>query len=63
MAEERAQILEMLVAGRVTVDQAERLLQAIEAPSSPPPHGQLERHRGGPHNGEGTDARRIASPA
>jgi hypothetical protein len=35
MSDERAQILEMLVAGRVTVEQAAQLLQAIEAPSSP----------------------------
>jgi hypothetical protein len=39
MSEERAQILEMLVAGRVTVEQAEQLLQAIDAPSSPAHHG------------------------
>src|SRR6185437_13302089 len=39
MGEERAQILEMLVAGRVTVEQAEQLLKAIEASSSPRPHG------------------------
>jgi len=38
MGEERAQILEMLVAGRVTVEQAEQLLKAIEASSSPRPH-------------------------
>lgn len=38
MGEERAQILEMLVAGRVTVEQAAQLLQAIEVPSSPAHH-------------------------
>jgi hypothetical protein len=32
MSEERAQILEMLVAGRVTVEQAEQLLAALDAP-------------------------------
>ncbi|HEX6543012.1 MAG TPA: hypothetical protein VF040_14735 [Ktedonobacterales bacterium] len=35
MNEERAQILEMLVAGRLTVEQADQLLQAIDVPSSP----------------------------
>jgi hypothetical protein len=39
MSEERAQILEMLVAGRVTVEQAEHLLQAIDVPSSSAHHG------------------------
>jgi hypothetical protein len=39
MSEERAQILEMLVAGRVTVEQAEQLLKAIDAQSSPAQHG------------------------
>jgi hypothetical protein len=34
MSEERAQILEMLVAGRVTVEQADQLLQALDVPSS-----------------------------
>jgi hypothetical protein len=38
MGEERAQILEKLVAGRVTVEQAEQLLQAIDVPSSPARH-------------------------
>lgn len=33
MSEERAQILEMLVAGRVTVEQAEQLLEALDGPS------------------------------
>jgi hypothetical protein len=33
MSEERAQILEMLVAGRVTVEQAEQLLEALDVPS------------------------------
>jgi hypothetical protein len=33
MSEERAQILEMLVAGRVTVEQAEQLLDALDGPS------------------------------
>ena len=32
MSEERAQILEMLVAGRVTVEQAEQLLEALDGP-------------------------------
>jgi hypothetical protein len=34
MGEERAQILEMLMAGRVTVEQADQLLQALDGPSS-----------------------------
>src|SRR5215469_146554 len=33
MSEQRAQILEMLVAGRVTVEQAEQLLAALDGPS------------------------------
>jgi SHOCT-like domain len=33
MSEERAQILEMLVAGRVTVEQADQLLKALDATS------------------------------
>jgi hypothetical protein len=52
MSEERARILEMLVAGRVTVEQAEQLLQAIDAPSSPAHHGAtseagIQRRRDG----------------
>src|SRR5260370_36154909 len=38
MSEERAQILEMLVAGRVTVEQADQLLQALDAASPAAPH-------------------------
>ena len=33
MSEQRAQILEMLVAGRLTVEQAEQLLAALDGPS------------------------------
>src|SRR5262249_33987581 len=33
MSEGRAQILEMLVTGRLTVEQADRLLEALDAPS------------------------------
>src|SRR5690348_3152657 len=40
MSEERAQILEMLVAGRVTVDQADRLLQALDAASPVAPQNR-----------------------
>src|SRR5258705_10221409 len=38
MSEGRAQILEMLVAGRVTVEQTDQLLQALDAasPAAPP---------------------------
>ena len=63
MDEERAQILEMLVAGRVTVEQAEQLLQAIEVPSSPAHHRATGATSEGAHNGEGADARKISSPA
>ena len=38
MSEGRAQILEMLVAGRVTVEQADQLLQALDAASPAAPH-------------------------
>jgi hypothetical protein len=41
MGEERAQILEMLVAGRVTVEQADQLLQALDVPSSRAHHGAM----------------------
>jgi hypothetical protein len=52
MSEERAQILEMLVAGRVTVEQAEQLLKAVDASSSPAHHGAtseagIQRRRDG----------------
>jgi hypothetical protein len=48
MSEGRAQILEMLVAGRVTVEQADQLLQALDAASPAAPHepaAQLGRQR------------------
>jgi hypothetical protein len=38
MSEGRAQILEMLVSGRVTVEQADQLLQALDAASPAAPH-------------------------
>jgi hypothetical protein len=38
MSEGRAQILEMLVAGRLTVEQADQLLETLDAASPPAPH-------------------------
>jgi hypothetical protein len=38
MSEERALILEMLVVGRVTVEQADQLLEVLDAASSAAPH-------------------------
>lgn len=38
MSQERAQILEMLVAGRLTVEQADRLLKVLDDASSTGPH-------------------------
>jgi hypothetical protein len=38
MSEGRAQILEMLVSGRVTMEQADRLLEALEGPSTAAPN-------------------------
>ena len=50
MSEGRAQILEMLVAGRVTVEQADRLLAVLEAASPIASHQPVnqasERRRG-----------------
>src|SRR5262249_32608963 len=43
MGEERAQILEMLMAGRVTVEQADQLLQALDVPSSPAHQGATSK--------------------
>ena len=51
-AEERAQILQMLVAGRVTVDQAERLVEALETPSAPRSRAAVSRTRT-PRRGDG----------
>ena len=34
MTENRRQILEMLAAGKITADEAERLMSAVEAPSA-----------------------------
>ena len=41
MSEGRALILEMLVAGRVTVEQADQLLEALEADPPAAPHGPV----------------------
>jgi anion-transporting ArsA/GET3 family ATPase len=38
MSEERAQILEMLVTGRITVEQADQLLEAVDAAANSRTH-------------------------
>src|SRR5262245_50811496 len=45
MSDEQAQILEMLVAGRVTVEQAAQLLEAVDAAANPGTRGSA-RSRG-----------------
>ncbi|MGE5508440.1 MAG: SHOCT-like domain-containing protein [Chitinophagales bacterium] len=41
MMEERKQILEMLASGKITVDEAARLLEAVEGPAAAPPAAGL----------------------
>lgn len=55
MSEERAQILEMLVAGRVTVEQAEQLLAALDAPSSSVSRGAVAQAAVQPREDEHTE--------
>jgi hypothetical protein len=54
MSEERAQILEMLVAGRVTVEQAEQLLEALDGPSPSASRGVVAQAAAQPRGDEHT---------
>jgi hypothetical protein len=55
MSEGRAQILEMLVAGRVTVEQAEQLLEALDGPSPSAPRGAEAQAAAQPRGDEHTE--------
>ncbi len=48
MNEERRQILQMLADGKVTADEAERLLSALEGPGASPAAGPVTRPGGRP---------------
>ena len=48
MNDERRQILQMLGDGKITADEAERLLSALEGPAAPPPGGPVARKGGKP---------------
>jgi len=52
MSEERAQILEMLVAGRVTVEQAEQLLETLDGPSPSASRGAVAQTAAQPRGDE-----------
>jgi hypothetical protein len=60
MDEERAQILEMLVAGR---NRQSNYCKPLKFHPRLRTIGQLEQHRRGAHNGEEAVAQKISSPA
>jgi hypothetical protein len=45
MSENRRQILEMLCDGKIKIDEAERLLSAVEVPANPPAGAGTAKHR------------------
>ncbi len=59
MNENRRQILEMLAAGKITADEAERLLAALE-PDSTATAGEFTGNIGGSHGGKGASVKTHA---